>query len=659
METSTFGITDYQLYLFNQGTNYHSYKMLGAHLLEKDGVVGTHFAVWAPNARRVSVVGDFNCWDGRAHVMNRLGDSGVWELFIPGVKEFDLYKYEIENFYGQVVLKSDPYAFYSELRPCTASVVYNLHRYKWRDDEWMRQRAATPIYDKPLLIYEVHLGSWRRKEGNGFLSYRELAKELIPYVKDMGYTHIELLPVAEHPYDGSWGYQTTGYYSVTSRYGTPEDFMFFVDECHLAGIGVILDWVPAHFPRDGHGLIRFDGTALYEHEDPRRGEHPHWGTLIFNYGRNEVRSFLISNAVFWFDVYHVDGLRVDAVASMLYLDYGKSWGEWLPNRYGGKENLEAIEFMRKMNEVVFHYFPNVLMIAEESTAWPMVTRPVYLGGLGFNYKWNMGWMNDILRYMSLDPIYRKWHHENLTFSMVYAFSENFILPLSHDEVVHGKRSLLDKMPGDYWQKFANLRLLYGYMMAHPGKKLLFMGGEFGQFAEWNFGASLDWHLLDYEMHRKLHYYVKMLNHFYLENRALWECDHGWEGFRWIDHHDYSQSIVSFIRKGKEQDDWLIVVCNFTPVVRHGYRIGVPWPGEYREVFNSDDPAYGGSGQGNFDVIVSENVPWHGFSQSISITLPPLAVVFFKYTDKRRQRRIAESTVCRLGSSAVCKNRRIG
>ncbi|MFO7153691.1 MAG: 1,4-alpha-glucan branching protein GlgB [Caldicoprobacter oshimai] len=636
MEANGFGITNYQLYLFNQGTNYHSYKMLGAHLLEKDGVVGTRFAVWAPNARRVSVVGDFNCWDGRAHVMNRLGDSGVWELFIPGVKEFDLYKYEIENFYGQVVLKADPYAFYSELRPCTASVVYNLYKYKWRDDEWMRQRATTPIYDKPLLIYEVHLGSWRRKEGNRFLSYRELAKELIPYVKDMGYTHIELLPVAEHPYDGSWGYQTTGYYSVTSRYGTPEDFMFFVDECHLAGIGVILDWVPAHFPKDGHGLIRFDGTALYEHEDPRRGEHPHWGTLIFNYGRNEVRSFLISNAVFWFDVYHVDGLRVDAVASMLYLDYGKSWGEWLPNRYGGKENLEAIEFMRKMNEVVFHYFPNVLMIAEESTAWPMVTRPVYLGGLGFNYKWNMGWMNDILRYMSLDPIYRKWHHENLTFSMVYAFSENFILPLSHDEVVHGKRSLLDKMPGDYWQKFANLRLLYGYMMAHPGKKLLFMGGEFGQFAEWNFGASLDWHLLDYEMHRKLHYYVKMLNHFYLENRALWECDHGWEGFRWIDHHDYSQSIVSFIRKGKEQDDWLIVVCNFTPVVRHGYRIGVPLLGEYREVFNSDDQAYGGSGQGNFYAIVSEDIPWHGFSQSISITVPPLAAVFFKYTDKRRQ-----------------------
>jgi len=636
MEPGNFGITDYQLYLFNQGTNYHSYKMLGAHLLKKDGVEGTRFAVWAPNARRVSVVGDFNRWDGRAHVMNRLGDSGVWELFIPGVKEFDLYKYEIENYYGQVVLKADPYAFYSELRPCTASVVYDLYRYKWRDDEWMYQRAATPVYDKPMLIYEVHLGSWRRKVGNRFLSYRELAEELIPYVKDMGYTHIELLPVAEHPYDGSWGYQTTGYYSVTSRYGTPEDFMFFVDECHLAGIGVIVDWVPAHFPRDGHGLIRFDGTALYEHEDPRRGEHPHWGTLIFNYGRNEVRSFLISNAVFWFDVYHVDGLRVDAVASMLYLDYGKSWGEWLPNRYGGKENLEAIEFMRKMNEVVFHYYPNVLMIAEESTAWPMVTRPVYLGGLGFNYKWNMGWMNDILRYMSLDPVYRKWHHENLTFSMVYAFSENFILPLSHDEVVHGKRSLLDKMPGDYWQKFANLRLLYGYMMAHPGKKLLFMGGEFGQFAEWKFDASLDWHLLDYEMHRKLHHYVRMLNHFYLENRALWECDHGWEGFRWIDHHDYSQSIVSFIRKGKERDDWLIAVCNFTPVVRHGYRIGVPQPGGYMEAFNSDDRSYGGSGQGNFEVIMSKEIQWHGFSHSISITVPPLAAVFFKYTGKRRQ-----------------------
>ncbi|MBM7583075.1 1,4-alpha-glucan branching enzyme [Caldicoprobacter guelmensis] len=634
METSFFGITDYQLYLFNEGTNYHSYKMLGAHLIKINGVEGTRFAVWAPNARRVSVVGDFNCWDGRVHIMNRLGDSGVWTLFIPGVKEFDLYKYEIENYYGQVVLKADPYAFYSEVRPGTASIVYDLNKYEWRDDEWLQERTNTPIYDKPLLIYEVHLGSWRRKEGNRFLSYRELAAELIPYVKDMGYTHIELLPVAEHPYDGSWGYQTTGYYSVTSRYGTPEDFMFFIDECHLAGIGVILDWVPAHFPKDEHGLRRFDGTALYEHEDPRRGEHPHWGTLIFNYGRNEVRSFLISNAIFWFDVYHVDGLRVDAVASMLYLDYGKSWGEWLPNRYGGKENLEAIEFMRRMNEVVFQYFPNVLMIAEESTAWPMVTRPVYLGGLGFNYKWNMGWMNDMLRYMSLDPVYRKWHHENLTFSMMYAFSENFILPLSHDEVVHGKRSLLDKMPGDYWQKFANLRLLYAYMMAHPGKKLLFMGGEFGQFAEWNFDAGLDWHLLEYEMHRKLHYYVKMLNHFYLDNRALWECDHGWEGFCWIDHRDYSQSIIAFLRKSKGQDECLIVVCNFTPVVRYGYRIGVPWPGGYEEVFNSDDPVYGGSGQGNIGIIVAEGIPWHGFEQSISITVPPLAAVFLKRNKRR-------------------------
>ena len=637
MKHNGMSITDYQLYLFNQGTNYHSYKMLGAHPIDSGGTVGTRFAVWAPNARRVSAVGDFNGGQGTAHIMTRLGASGAWEIFIPGVKEFELYKYEIEDCNGCTAMKADPYAFYSELRPRTASVVYNIHnRYKWRDEEWQEYKAGTPIYDKPVLIYEVHIGSWRRKEGNEFLSYREIARELIPYVKYMGYTHIELLPVAEYPYDGSWGYQTTGYYSVTSRYGTPEDFMYFVDECHLAGIGVIIDWVPAHFPKDGHGLIRFDGTALYEHDDPRKGEHPHWGTLIFNYGRNEVRSFLISNAMFWLDVYHIDGLRVDAVASMLYLDYGKSRGEWIPNQYGGKENLEAIDFMKKMNEVVYNAFPNTLMIAEESTAWPMVTRPVYLGGLGFNYKWNMGWMNDILRYMSMDPIYRKWHHESLTFSMLYAFSENYILPLSHDEVVHGKRSLLDKMPGDYWQKFANLRLLYGYMIAHPGKKLLFMGCEFGQFVEWRFYMSLDWHLLDYEMHSKLHHYVRKLNHFYLGHSALWERDHVWDGFRWIDPHDCSQSIISFIRKGMDPDNWLIAVCNFTPVVRHEYRIGVPLAGEYVEVFNSDDPNFGGSGQDNPGTILSQNIPWHDFSQSISITIPPLAAVFFEYVDKRRQ-----------------------
>jgi 1,4-alpha-glucan branching enzyme len=636
MEEYGLGITDYQLYLFNEGTNCHSYKMLGAHILQKDGILGTRFAVWAPNARRVSVVGDFNQWDGTTHILHRLGDSGVWEIFIPGVKEFAIYKYEIENYYGRIVMKADPYAFYSELRPCTASIVYDIHKYQWRDTNWQQQKVATSVYDKPVLIYEVHMGSWRRKQGNEFLSYREMAQELIPYVKSMGYTHIELLPIAEYPYDGSWGYQTTGYYAVTGRYGLPEDFMFFIDECHLAGIGVILDWVPAHFPKDGHGLIRFDGTALYEHDDPRRGEHPHWGTLIFNYGRKEVKSFLISNAIFWLDVYHVDGFRVDAVASMLYLDYGKSWGQWLPNEYGGKENLEAIEFMKNMNETVYHYFPNTLMVAEESTAWPMVTRPIYLGGLGFNYKWNMGWMNDVLHYMSMAPIHRKWHHEKLTFSMLYAFSENFILPLSHDEVVHGKRSLLDKMPGDYWQKFANLRVLYGYMIGHPGKKLLFMGGEFGQFIEWKFNTSLDWHLLDYDMHSRLHGYVRELNHFYLEHNALWECDHGWEGFQWIDPHDYSQSIISFIRKGKDPDNWLIVICNFTPVVREDYRVGVLLPGDYKEIFNSDNEAYGGSGQGNFHNILAEDIPWHDFPQSINITIPPLAVIFIQHVSKRRQ-----------------------
>lgn len=617
-------ITDYQVYLFNEGTNYHSYKMMGAHINEK----GCYFLVWAPNAKRVSVVGDFNSWDGFANEMKMYGSSGLWYCYIEGVKEYDNYKYMIETQKGDILLKSDPYAFYSELRPNNASKVYNLEGYKWEDKKWQDYKKKNSFYDKPVLIYEVHPGSWRRKKGE-FLSYRELAKELVCYVKEMGYTHIELMPIKEHPFDGSWGYQVTGYYSPTSRYGTPKDFMYFIDICHQNNIGVILDWVPAHFPRDSFSLARFDGTCLYEHENPLKGEHPQWGTYIFNYGRNEVKSFLISNAIFWLDYYHIDGLRVDAVTSMLYLDYARENGKWIPNVYGGKENLEAIDFMKKLNEAVFKEFPNTLMIAEESTSWPMVTKPTYIGGLGFNYKWNMGWMHDILEYMSMDPIHRKWHHNKLTFSLTYAFSENFILPLSHDEVVHGKKSLLDKMPGDYNQKFANLRVLFGYMIAHPGKKLLFMGGEFGQFIEWKYYDSLDWNLLEYESHRKLQSYVKSLNKFYIENPSLWEVDFSWDGFRWIDHCDYTQSIIVFQRIAKKQDDFIICLFNFTPVLRENYRIGVPLPGEYIEVFNSDKIEFGGTGLCNEGSIMSEDVKWHNCSFSINIKVPPLSAIFFK------------------------------
>jgi 1,4-alpha-glucan branching enzyme len=624
-------LTEYQLYLFNNGTNYHSHHMLGAHIRVKDERVWVRFAVWAPSASSVSVVGDFNGWDRAAHPMRKIASSGVWECVIADLKQGDIYKYSIEDFHGEIFLKADPYAYFSELRPNTASVVWGLEGYEWRDYDWENKKAVTALYDKPVLIYEVHAGSWKRKDDGSLLTYRELAEQLIPYVKELGYTHIELMPLAEHPYDGSWGYQTTGYFSMTSRYGTPQDLMYFIDECHIAGIGVIMDWVPAHFPRDAQGLRRFDGTALYEHEDKRQGEHPDWGTLIFNYGRFEVVSFLISNALFMLEVYHVDGLRVDAVASMIYLDYGKKSGEWVPNRYGGRENIEAIEFIRKLNEAVYKYFPNTLMMAEESTAWPMVTMPTYLGGLGFNYKWNMGWMNDCLKYMSLDPIHRKWHHGTLTFSFVYAFSENYVLPLSHDEVVHGKKSLLNKMPGDYWQKFAGLRLLYAFMTGHPGKKLLFMGGEFGQFIEWKYDSGLDWLLLDYDMHKKMHNYVKCLNKFYIENAALWECDHGWEGFEWIDNGDYNNSVISFVRKAKDENNQLIVICNFTPVVREDYRIGVPFQGKYIEIFNSDFTDFGGSGQIN-SVFEAKDLPWHKSLYSISIKLPPLGAVFIKRSE---------------------------
>lgn len=621
-------LTEYQLYLFNNGTNYHCHHMLGAHVFDEGDELKVRFAVWAPNARNVSVVGDFNNWDKGTHAMQKLGSSGVWQCFVSGLTKGCIYKYNIEDFNGQSLLKADPYALFSELRPNTASVVFELGGYEWRDQQWQGKKAVTALYDKPVLIYEVHAGSWKRKDDGSFLTYRELAEQLIPYVKDLGYTHIELMPLAEHPYDGSWGYQTTGYYSMTSRYGTPQDLMYFIDECHLAGIGVIMDWVPAHFPRDAHGLMRFDGTALYEHEDSRQGEHPDWGTLIFNYGRCEIVSFLISNALFMLETYHVDGLRVDAVASMIYLDYGKKSGEWVANRYGGRENIEAIEFVRKLNEAVYKYFPNTLMMAEESTSWPMVTMPTYLGGLGFNYKWNMGWMNDVLKYMSIDPIHRKWHHGALTFSLVYAFSENFVLPLSHDEVVHGKKSLLNKMPGDYWQKFAGLRLLYAFMMGHPGKKLLFMGSEFAQFIEWKYDSGLDWLLLDYDMHKKMHHYVKCLNKFYIDHTALWECDHGWEGFEWIDKGDYNNSVIAFIRKAKDENAQLIVICNFTPVVREHYRIGVPFQGKYMEIFNTDFTDFGGSGQYN-PLLTADDLPWHHHQYSLSLKLPPSGAVFIK------------------------------
>jgi len=630
-------ISDYDLYLFNEGTHHRIYEKLGAHIRNINGVSGVSFCVWAPNAKRVSVVGDFNQWDGRRHQMRMLGSFGVWEIFIPGLVKNDIYKYEMKTPSDEIYIKADPFAFFAEKPPKTASKVYDLYNYEWNDGEWMKKRAAESNFDKPVNIYEVHLGSWMQQPDpygeyeTGFrpLSYRQLAEKLVPYAREMGYTHIELLPIMEHPYDGSWGYQVTGYYAVTARYGTPEDFKYFVDTCHQNGIGVILDWVPAHFPKDGHGLARFDGTACYEHEHPLRGEHHQWGTHIFNFSRNEVRSFLISNAVYWFDIFHVDGLRVDAVAFMLYLDYCRNEGEWLPNKYGGKENLEAIEFLKQLNCVVYKYFPNVMMIAEESTAWPMVTRPVHMGGLGFSHKWNMGWMNDFLRYMSMDSVYRKYHQDLITFSFMYAWSENFILVLSHDEVVHGKRSLLDKMPGDYWQKFAGLRAALGYFIGHPGKKLLFMGGEFGQFIEWKYKESLDWHLLGYPMHQKMHRYVKELNNFYLKEPALYEVDFHYEGFEWIDCNDTEHSIVSFIRKGRDWRDMLIFVCNFTPAAHENYRIGAPFHTWYEEVFNSDREEYGGSNVINTGKIHSENIPYHHRPYSLVLRIPPLATIILR------------------------------
>ena len=633
MKTSD--LSEFDRYLFHQGTNYHAYEMLGAHIIEENGKKGVRFAVWAPHAKSVSVVGDFNEWDTRRAVMTKTGDGEIWQVFIEGIKEGDIYKYAIEpQWGGPHIMKADPYGFFAEKKPNTASCFYDLNHYEWKDSAWSEKKSKESSYERPMLTYEVHAGSWRRNEEGEYLSYRELADQLIDYVKDMNYTHIEFMPLCEHPFDGSWGYQATGYYAVTSRYGTPDEFRYLVDRAHQEGIGIIMDWVPGHFCKDEQGLRHFDGETLYESDNEQRAENWEWGTTNFDYGRTEVQSFLISNAMFWFEEFHIDGLRIDAVANMLYLNYGRKDGDWAPNKYGDTGNLEAMDFLKKLNEAIFKFHPQALMIAEESTSWPLISKPVYMGGMGFNYKWNMGWMNDMLKYVSLDPVYRKWNHDKVTFSFMYAFSENFVLPLSHDEVVHGKCSLISKMPGDYWQKFAGLRNFFGYWMAHPGKKLLFMGGEFGQFIEWNYEDSLDWHLVQqYDMHAKMLAYSKALNQFYLDHKSFWQVDFDWDGFQWIDPNDSNNSIVSFIRKAEDSNDFIIALCNFTPEVHHDYRIGVPSKGNYVEVFNSDDEAFGGSGVKNAGEIASQDVPWHNRAQSITLTVPPLATVYLRLTEQ--------------------------
>jgi 1,4-alpha-glucan branching enzyme len=628
-----FGVLMQELdqYLFGEGNHWELWKVLGAHAEEHHGIRGTVFRVWAPNARRVSVVGEWNGWDGRTHPMRKLIPHGIWELFVPGVAEGAHYKFELFGLDGHLHVKSDPFAFYSEHGVKTASLVWGLGKYHWEDEAWMDRRRQVEWHRQPVSIYEVHPGSWRRKEGDRFLTWRELADELLDYVVDMGYTHIELMAVAEYPFEGSWGYQVTGYFAPTSRYGSPDDFRYFVDRCHQRGIGVILDWVPGHFPKDAHGLARFDGTALYEHADPRQGEHQDWGTLIFNYGRHEVRNFLIANALYWLAEFHVDGLRVDAVASMLYLDYSRTHDQWIPNAFGGRENLDAIHFLKRCNEVCHERHPGVMTIAEESTAWPGVSRPTFLGGLGFSLKWNMGWMHDTLNYMSLDPIYRRFHHGQATFSLVYAFHEHFVLVLSHDEVVHGKGSLVNKMPGDEWQQFANLRLLFAWMWAHPGKKLLFMGGEWGQRAEWSHERSLDWWVLQFPLHAGLQALVRQLNYLYRNEPALFDQDDTWEGFEWIDLHDADNCVLSFLRRARHGTA-IVFVINATPVVREAYRLGVPEGGYWREILNTDSEMYGGSNAGNCGGVNAEPTPWMNRSHSIAVRLPPLAVLAFKRQD---------------------------
>lgn len=628
-------LSEFDYFLFHQGTNYHAYEMLGAHVTEVDGQKGVRFAVWAPHAKEVSVVGDFNNWDTRTHKMAKIDDGEIWMLFIPEVAEGAVYKYAIlPQHEGPHIMKADPYGFYAEVKPETASRVYDMNHYEWQDKEWQEKKVQEASYDRPMLIYEVHLGSWRRTPDGNYLSYREMADQLVNYAKDMNYTHIEMMPLCEHPFDGSWGYQATGYYAVTSRYGEPDDFRYLVDKAHQAGIGIIMDWVPGHFCKDNQGLRDFDGQNLYESDNIQRADNAGWGTTNFDYGRTEVQSFLISNGMFWMEEYHIDGLRIDAVANMLYLNYGRKDGEWMPNKHGGNGNLEAIDFLKNLNQAIFKEHPQALMIAEESTSWPNITKPIYMDGMGFNYKWNMGWMNDILRYVSLDPIYRKWHHDKVTFSLMYAFSENFVLPLSHDEVVHGKCSLINKMPGDYWQKFAGLRAFFGYWMAHPGKKLLFMGGEFGQFIEWNFDDSLDWHLPEqYEKHTQMLEFSRNLNKFYVEHQELWQVDFDWNGFEWVDCENANDSLVSFIRRDAKGNA-ILAICNFTPEVRHGVRFGVPQEGTYVEVFNSDAARFGGSNVLNENEMVSEPVAWHNRPNSIQLTVPPLATIYVQLKKER-------------------------
>ncbi len=626
-------LSEYDVYLFRRGQHRQIYQKLGAQLREVAGATGVNFAVWAPNCYKVALIGDFNRWDPRTHAMENINDSGIWEIFVPGLEAGARYKFEVRSHnQGYRGIKADPYGFGSELRPNTASIVRDLEQYHWDDDAWMAQRAEGNPLKEPMNIYELHLGSWKRQAGGDFLSYGELADELLPYLVDMGYTHLELLPVAEHPLDASWGYQVTGYYAPTSRFGAPEDFMGFVDRCHQEGIAVILDWVPAHFPKDGYGLNYFDGTHLYSHEDPRQGEHPDWGTMIFNYARSEVRNFLLANALFWLKEYHIDGLRVDAVSSMIYLSFSRENGDWIPNEFGGDENLGALDFLREFNEIVHAEAPGAITIAEESTSWPMVSRPNYIGGLGFTFKWNMGWMHDSLQYMRQDPLYRRFHHHQITFASLYAFSENFLLPLSHDEVVHLKGSLIDKLPGDYWQKFAGLRLLLGYQMTQLGKKLNFMGNEFGQFAEWSEARSLDWHLLEYDAHKRMQCWARDINRFYREQPALWQLDFEPAGFRWIEANDTDNSVYSYIRFADDSDDFLVIALNCTPVVRENYRIGVPRAGYYEEALNSDAEIYGGGNIGNLGGLHSDEQASHGLPCSLSLRLPPLAILILKPGD---------------------------